>query len=128
MKPTPWFPITTEPVRDGDYNVRDPKTGTIGRWRWHGVPGGTGTWFIYGTGSYQTSALPKQLEWCGLTDEIWTSRDGRQLAVFEMDCEHAKNCLRQILRVKRERDVAMVHGKVDRGLWQPQGSSWERGE
>ena len=99
MKPSDWIPISTPPVRDGWYNVRDSR-GQIARWHWTGLPGGDGSWR---TDDYRTlTQLAPELQWCGLTDEIWTCKDGRQMPVFEMDGEHAKNALRMILRKQRE--------------------------
>lgn len=37
-----------------------------------------------------------------MMDEYWTTRDGRQIAVGDMTEQHAKNCLRMILRRNRE--------------------------
>lgn len=36
-------------------------------------------------------------------DEVWVTRDGRQLLVGKMTEEHAKNALRMILRKRRRR-------------------------
>jgi len=99
MKRTDWIPIATPPIRDGEYNVRDSR-GQIARWLWNGLPGGDGNWWTMD--AILVTQLAPDLMWCGLTDEIWTCKDGRQMPVFEMDGEHAKNALRMILRKQRE--------------------------
>lgn len=35
-------------------------------------------------------------------DEIWTTRDGRNVAVGDMDENHVRNALRMVLRRRRE--------------------------
>lgn len=36
-------------------------------------------------------------------DEVWTTRDGREIAVGDMEEQHVRNVLRMILRKRRER-------------------------
>ena len=35
-------------------------------------------------------------------DEVWTTKDGRKIAVGDMSEEHAKNILRLLIRQRRE--------------------------
>jgi hypothetical protein len=37
------------------------------------------------------------------TDEMWTTQDGRKIAVGDMEESHVRNVLRMILRKRRER-------------------------
>jgi hypothetical protein len=37
-----------------------------------------------------------------MDDEIWTTQDGRRIAVGEMNVEHLRNVLRMILRKRRK--------------------------
>ena len=37
-------------------------------------------------------------------DEVWTTKEGQRVHVFQMTEEHAKNALRMILRKRRERE------------------------
>jgi hypothetical protein len=49
-----------------------------------------------------------------MADELWTTRDGTQIAVGDMDEDHVRNALRMILRKWREqaqRDMAQLIGK-----------------
>lgn len=41
-------------------------------------------------------------------DEIWTTRDGRKIAVGDMTEEHARNTLRLVIRRIRERHDLMT--------------------
>lgn len=34
-------------------------------------------------------------------DEFWTMRDGTQIAVMDMTEQHAKNCLRMLIRKRK---------------------------
>lgn len=107
MKPSPWFPISVQPVRNGQYVVRDSTTGARSMWHWYGVPGGDGDWsvqeafYIPRLGTYRVTSVAPTLEWRGLTDEIWTTRTGEELPIFLIDGEHAKNIVRMILRKQR---------------------------
>lgn len=125
MKPGPWIPITSQPVRNGLYDVRDSVTKSTARWIWYGVPGGGGEWRVP-EGLYVTT-YPDTLEWRGLTDEIWTTRDGQEVPVFQLDGEHAKNILRMLMRKARERDLEMIGQGIKRGSWLSR-DAWERGE
>lgn len=50
-----------------------------------------------------------------MEDEIWTTRDGRKIAVGDMDEQHVRNTLRMILRNRRrmqervEKRPALLH-------------------
>lgn len=51
-----------------------------------------------------------------MSDEIWTTRDGREISVGEMDEEHVRNVLRMLLRKTRkirERRLAQLIEKTD---------------
>jgi hypothetical protein len=43
-----------------------------------------------------------------MDDEIWTTQDGRQIPVGEMNVEHLRNVLRMILRKRRVRVEKMI--------------------
>lgn len=119
MKPTPWFPIDTPPVRQGRYEVMDRTTGNRRFWLFEGVDGaGNAIWFS------EDSLLIMHMQsmmWRGVTDEIWTQGNGEQVPVFMMHEEHVKNVLRLILRKKRERDAQLFR------IIATPGSAWERG-
>ena len=102
MKPTPWFSIDTPPVRDGHYEVRDPSTSAQAMWQYWTQPGLPGYWVIGGAGVVQGVY---GLQWRGVTDEIWTTRLGEKIPIFAMHEEHAKNSLRMVIRVAREKQA-----------------------
>lgn len=37
-----------------------------------------------------------------MDDEIWTTKDGRKIAVGDMDEQHVRNALRMVIRKRRE--------------------------
>lgn len=49
-------------------------------------------------------------------DEIWVTRDGREILVGDMTEEHVRNTLRMIIRVnreRRERSIIQLIGKIE---------------
>lgn len=45
-----------------------------------------------------------------MTDDIWTTRDGREIAVGDMDEDHVRNALRMVLRRRREKREQVMEG------------------
>jgi hypothetical protein len=48
-----------------------------------------------------------------LDDEIWTTQDGRQIPVGEMNVEHLRNVLRMILRNRRREAAKLISTQYD---------------
>jgi hypothetical protein len=55
-----------------------------------------------------------------LNDEYWTTRDGRRIAVGEMNVEHLRNVLRMILRYRRREVAKLISTQHDDDLAFPE--------
>lgn len=49
-----------------------------------------------------------------MEDEIWKTRDGREIPVGELGEEHAKNILRMLIRKRRERQMERLNALVSK--------------
>lgn len=59
-------------------------------------------------------------------EEIWTTKDGREIPVGEMDVEHLRNTLRMLIRKGRERREKKLLAKLYEDLPVPDESFYER--
>ncbi len=49
-------------------------------------------------------------------DEVWTMKDGTRIPIAQMSERHAKNCLRLLIRRRRERVVEGLDEALEREL------------
>lgn len=59
-----------------------------------------------------------------IDDEVWTTRDGREIPVRDLQDEHCRNILRMLLRKRRER-MAVYAAKRHLALWECEEIDWE---